>query len=241
MERAGRALAGGRPSAPRGGGSPSSAGRATTAATGSSPHVASAISAATPTCCCIADPSEYRGDAPRTSTGSPGPRPWRSTQPASTAAPPSSTRSSAPASAASREIRSRRPSTPSRASAQTAVVVACDVPSGVDFSTGEVPGAAVPAAATVTFHAAGPGLWIAPGKGFAGEVSVADIGIPAGGPGDDDRRVDRPQVCAIASRGAAGTRPSSPPGTSSSAAARPGSRARHASPPRPRRGPGRAT
>jgi NAD(P)H-hydrate epimerase len=62
-----------------------------------------------------------------------------------------------------------------------AVVVACDVPSGVDGSTGEVAGAAVRAAATVTFHAAKPGLWIRPGKGCAGAVSVIDIGIPPDG------------------------------------------------------------
>jgi ADP-dependent NAD(P)H-hydrate dehydratase / NAD(P)H-hydrate epimerase len=61
-----------------------------------------------------------------------------------------------------------------------AEVVACDVPSGVDASTGEISGEAVRAAATVTFHAAKPGLWIAPGKGHAGAVTIVDIGIPAG-------------------------------------------------------------
>jgi hydroxyethylthiazole kinase-like uncharacterized protein yjeF len=65
-----------------------------------------------------------------------------------------------------------------------AVVVACDVPSGVDGSTGEVAGDAVFASATVTFHAAKPGLWIAPGKAHAGRVTVIDIGIPPGGPAD---------------------------------------------------------
>ena len=64
------------------------------------------------------------------------------------------------------------------------VVVACDVPSGVDASTGEVDGEAVVADATVTFHAAKPGLWIAPGKDHAGAVTVIDIGIPSGGPGE---------------------------------------------------------
>ncbi len=63
-------------------------------------------------------------------------------------------------------------------------VIACDVPSGVDASTGQVAGAAVRAAATSTFHGAKPGLWIAPGKDHAGEVRVVDIGIPAGGPAD---------------------------------------------------------
>jgi NAD(P)H-hydrate epimerase len=65
-----------------------------------------------------------------------------------------------------------------------AAVIACDVPSGVDASSGEVHGAAVNARATATFHAAKPGLWIAPGKGNAGEVTVIDIGIPPGGPVD---------------------------------------------------------
>jgi NAD(P)H-hydrate epimerase len=65
-----------------------------------------------------------------------------------------------------------------------ATVVACDVPSGVDASTGEIAAEAVRAEATATFHAAKPGLWIAPGKSHAGEVTVIDIGIPPGGPID---------------------------------------------------------
>jgi ADP-dependent NAD(P)H-hydrate dehydratase / NAD(P)H-hydrate epimerase len=62
----------------------------------------------------------------------------------------------------------------------SAPVVSVDVPSGVDASTGVVCGAAVHATATVTFHAAKPGLWIHPGKAHAGEVEVLDIGIPRG-------------------------------------------------------------
>jgi hydroxyethylthiazole kinase-like uncharacterized protein yjeF len=65
-----------------------------------------------------------------------------------------------------------------------AQVIACDVPSGVDASTGEVHGPAVRATATATFAAGKPGLWIAPGKSHAGAVSVIDIGIPQGGPAD---------------------------------------------------------
>jgi hydroxyethylthiazole kinase-like uncharacterized protein yjeF len=61
-------------------------------------------------------------------------------------------------------------------------VLAVDVPSGVDTETGETADIAVRADATVTFHAAKPGLWISPGKEHAGEVSVVDIGIPAGAP-----------------------------------------------------------
>jgi NAD(P)H-hydrate epimerase len=61
-------------------------------------------------------------------------------------------------------------------------VIACDVPSGVDASTGEVAGDAVRALRTVTFAAGKPGLWVSPGKAHAGEVVVADIGIPDGAP-----------------------------------------------------------
>ena len=73
--------------------------------------------------------------------------------------------------------------TQSRSNGAGAVVIACDVPSGVDASTGEVSGQAVHADATATFSAAKPGLWISPGKAFAGDVTVIDIGIPAGAPG----------------------------------------------------------
>ncbi len=66
--------------------------------------------------------------------------------------------------------------------AAAAPVVAADVPSGVDASTGEVAGAAVRAEATATFHAAKIGLWVDPGKAHAGEIVVVDIGIPGGGP-----------------------------------------------------------
>jgi ADP-dependent NAD(P)H-hydrate dehydratase / NAD(P)H-hydrate epimerase len=63
-------------------------------------------------------------------------------------------------------------------------VVAADVPSGVNASTGEVEGVAVRAVATASFHAGKPGLWIQPGKARAGEVHVIAIGIPPGAPGD---------------------------------------------------------
>ena len=56
-------------------------------------------------------------------------------------------------------------------------IVAVDVPSGVNASTGEVPGAAVRAEATVTFGAAKVGLAIAPGRFHAGRVQIAPIGL----------------------------------------------------------------
>jgi len=63
-----------------------------------------------------------------------------------------------------------------------APVVAVDVPSGVDASSGEVEGACVRADLTVTFHAAKIGLWVLPGKAYSGRVEVIEIGIPEGGP-----------------------------------------------------------
>jgi hydroxyethylthiazole kinase-like uncharacterized protein yjeF len=66
--------------------------------------------------------------------------------------------------------------------AAPAPVVAADVPSGVDASTGAVAGQAVRAVATATFAAPKAGLWIHPGKAHAGEVVVVDLGIPPGAP-----------------------------------------------------------
>ena len=63
-----------------------------------------------------------------------------------------------------------------------APAVACDVPSGVNASTGEIEGDAVRAAATATFHGSKVGLHVAPGKFHAGRVEVVEIGIPRGAP-----------------------------------------------------------
>lgn len=60
-----------------------------------------------------------------------------------------------------------------------APVVALDIPSGVDGDTGAVAGAAVRAQLTITYHGDMPGLRVAPGAAHAGEVVVADIGIPS--------------------------------------------------------------
>jgi ADP-dependent NAD(P)H-hydrate dehydratase / NAD(P)H-hydrate epimerase len=92
-------------------------------------------------------------------------------------------------------------------SAGAGAVVACDVPSGVDASTGEIAGVAVRADATATFHAAKPGLWIAPGKAHTGRLRVIDIGIPAGGPGDPSMGLIGPRVLEeIPRRGADATK-----------------------------------
>jgi ADP-dependent NAD(P)H-hydrate dehydratase / NAD(P)H-hydrate epimerase len=66
---------------------------------------------------------------------------------------------------------------------QGAPVVACDVPSGVDASTGEVAGRAVRATVTATFHGPKIGLYVNPGREHAGAVEVVEIGIPRGAPG----------------------------------------------------------
>jgi len=58
-----------------------------------------------------------------------------------------------------------------------AVVVATDLPSGVDADTGEVAGAAIRADVTVTFGTVKPGLLIDPGASHAGTVELIDIGL----------------------------------------------------------------
>ena len=65
---------------------------------------------------------------------------------------------------------------------QDAPVVACDVPSGVNASSGEVVAEAVRATVTATFHGSKLGLHVNPGKEHAGRVEVIEIGIPRGAP-----------------------------------------------------------
>jgi ADP-dependent NAD(P)H-hydrate dehydratase / NAD(P)H-hydrate epimerase len=64
-----------------------------------------------------------------------------------------------------------------RMNAGDAPVVAVDLPSGVDASTGEVAGVAVEAELTVTFHGQKLGLVVAPGRFRAGEVVCVPIGL----------------------------------------------------------------
>jgi NAD(P)H-hydrate epimerase len=61
---------------------------------------------------------------------------------------------------------------------QEAPVVAIDLPSGVDASSGAIPGVAVRATLTVTFAFPKVGLVSYPGAGCAGEVITVPIGIP---------------------------------------------------------------
>ncbi|MEV5711036.1 NAD(P)H-hydrate dehydratase [Actinoallomurus sp. NPDC052274] len=75
-----------------------------------------------------------------------------------------------------------------RAADSGAIVVACDLPSGIDASTGQVAGPAVRADVTVTFGTYKPGLLVDPGADHAGVVELIDIGL---GPYLPD-----PDVCA---------------------------------------------
>jgi hydroxyethylthiazole kinase-like uncharacterized protein yjeF len=61
-------------------------------------------------------------------------------------------------------------------------IVACDVPSGVNATTGEVEGEAVRADVTGTFHGSKIGLHVAPGTFHSGAVEIVDIGVPRGAP-----------------------------------------------------------
>jgi len=76
---------------------------------------------------------------------------------------------------------------------QAAPVVAVDLPSGVDASSGRIPGVAVRAVLTVTFAFPKVGLVSYPGAGLAGDVVTVPIGIPlevAASAGDDCVLVD---------------------------------------------------
>lgn len=59
------------------------------------------------------------------------------------------------------------------------LVVAVDVPSGVDAGTGRVAGAAVRAQTTVTMGACKSGLLVDPGAGHVGRLELIDIGLGA--------------------------------------------------------------
>jgi hydroxyethylthiazole kinase-like uncharacterized protein yjeF len=81
-----------------------------------------------------------------------------------------------------------------------APVVACDIASGIDASSGEVAGESVRADVTVTFHAAKAGQRIAPGKWHTGDLRIAPIGIPAGAPEDAMAGEIDPVVLSLAPR-----------------------------------------
>ena len=76
------------------------------------------------------------------------------------------------------------------------VVVAVDLPSGVEADSGEVRGAAVRADVTVTFGAHKPGLLIDPAREYAGAVRLVDIGL--GGELPDEAELEALQHADVA-------------------------------------------
>lgn len=65
-----------------------------------------------------------------------------------------------------------------RAGSGSAPILAVDLPSGVDGTSGAVLGCAAAAQRTVTFGNKKPGHLLLPGRDLCGEVVVADIGLP---------------------------------------------------------------
>ncbi|HEY5529042.1 MAG TPA: NAD(P)H-hydrate dehydratase [Thermoleophilia bacterium] len=79
-------------------------------------------------------------------------------------------------------------------------VIAVDIPSGVDGTTGSIAADTVAADITITFHAAKSGLVCPPGVEAAGEIVVWDIGLPAFLEPEPDLRVVAPRDVRIPGR-----------------------------------------
>jgi ADP-dependent NAD(P)H-hydrate dehydratase / NAD(P)H-hydrate epimerase len=80
------------------------------------------------------------------------------------------------------------------------VVVAVDLPSGVDPDTGETPGAHVRADVTVTFGAPKPCLLLPPAHRAAGRLEVVDIGLLPGLQAAHEPAVERLTTAGAAAR-----------------------------------------
>ncbi|MCX5204795.1 NAD(P)H-hydrate dehydratase [Streptomyces sp. NBC_00237] len=78
-----------------------------------------------------------------------------------------------------------------------AVVVAVDLPSGVDADTGEVAGECVRADVTVTFGTYKPGLLVDPARSRAGVVRLVDIGLDLAGVPADVEALQHADVAAL--------------------------------------------
>jgi NAD(P)H-hydrate epimerase len=79
--------------------------------------------------------------------------------------------------------RTRQASAIDRANASGVPIMALDVPSGIDASTGLVPGRAIKAALTVAFGAPKTGALVRPARALVGRHVVVEIGFP---PMEDD-------------------------------------------------------
>ncbi|WP_457974149.1 NAD(P)H-hydrate epimerase [Arthrobacter sp. D1-17] len=77
------------------------------------------------------------------------------------------------------------------------LVVACDVPSGVNADTGEAEGPVLPADLTVTFGGAKAGLLTDPGADYSGAVRVVPIGIEDHLPWPALRRFETDDLAAL--------------------------------------------
>ncbi|WP_426938683.1 NAD(P)H-hydrate epimerase [Pseudarthrobacter sp. S3] len=82
-------------------------------------------------------------------------------------------------------------------SGEPGIVVACDVPSGVDADTGEAHAPVLTADVTVTFGAAKVGLLADPGADHAGRVRVVPIGIEEDLPWPALRRFELPDLARL--------------------------------------------
>jgi len=80
------------------------------------------------------------------------------------------------------------------------LVVAVDVPSGVNADTGAIPGEAVWADVTVTFGALKPGVLLPPGSHCVGLLEVVDIGLSAADKQSELRILDAPEAAALQPR-----------------------------------------
>ncbi|MDQ0820018.1 hydroxyethylthiazole kinase-like uncharacterized protein yjeF [Arthrobacter sp. V4I6] len=99
-----------------------------------------------------------------------------------------------PAAALIRELELSRPRS------RSPLVVACDIPSGVDADTGEAQAPVLTADLTVTFGAAKTGLLTDPGANFSGRVQLVPIGIETHLPAPDLRRLEAEDLAGLLSR-----------------------------------------